>query len=46
MCAKEPELENEIIGKNYAWNVEVAVQVSELHQYLMRNWRSGRVCWM
>jgi hypothetical protein len=44
MCAKEPELENEIIGKNYVWNVEVAVQVSELHQYLMRNWRSGRVC--
>jgi hypothetical protein len=43
MRAKEPGLENEIIGKNYAWDVEVAVQVSELHQYLMRNWKSGRV---
>jgi hypothetical protein len=44
MCAKEPGVENEIIGKNYAWNIKVAVQVSEIHQYLTRNWRSGRIC--
>jgi len=31
VCVEESEVENEIIGKNYAW---VAVQVSEIHQYL------------
>jgi hypothetical protein len=32
ICGEEPGVENEIIGKNYAWNIEVAVQVRELYQ--------------